>query len=149
MYDDRWLCFAHWPAGQGIDRLGPTAAQMATFLYYLFDTHGRSPQTIKGYRPCLASVLSHTGNAAVVQAKTISHMITSVEVQREVLGRPRRTSVLPQWDLGIVLKALSKPPYEPLRKASLKHLALRRSELQALVFDQYVQFKPKEAGVTL
>ena len=32
--------------------------QAAGFLYYLFDTHGLSPQTIKGYRSCLASVLS-------------------------------------------------------------------------------------------
>ena len=54
------------------------------------------------------------------------------------------TPVLPEWDLGIVLDALSKPPYEPLREASLKHLTLktvfllgmvsagRCSELQAL-----------------
>ena len=84
-------------------------------------------------------------------------MIMSMELQR-----PRLTPVLPQWDLGIVPEALSKPPYEPLREASLKHLTLktifllamasagRRSKLQALVFDpQYIQFKPKEAGVTL
>ena len=83
-------------------------------------------------------------------------MIMSMELQR-----PRLTPVLPQWDLGIVLEALSKPPYEPLRQASLKHLTLktvfllamalggRRSELQALVFDpQCIQFKPKGAGVT-
>ena len=75
---------------------------------------------------------------------------------------PRLTLVLPQWDLGFVLEALSKIPYEPLREASLKRLALktvfllamasagRRSELLALVFDpQYIQFKPKGAGVTL
>ena len=84
-------------------------------------------------------------------------MIMSMELQR-----PRLTPVLPQWDLGIVPEALSKPPYEPLREASLKHLTLktvfllamasgrRRSKLQALVFDpQYIQFKPKGAGVTL
>ena len=84
-------------------------------------------------------------------------MIMSMELQR-----PRFTPALPHWDLGIVLEALSKPPYEPLREASLKHLTLktvfllamasggRRSELQALVFDsQYIQFKPKGAGVTL
>ena len=78
------------------------------------------------------------------------------------LQRPRVTPVLPQWDLGIVLEALSKPPYEPLREASFKHLTLktvfllamalagRRSELHALRFDQnYIQFKPKGAGVTL
>ena len=78
-------------------------------------------------------------------------MIMSMELQR-----PRLTLVLPQWDLGIVPEALSKPPYEPLREASLKHLTLktgygfRRSKLQALVFDpQYIQFEPKGAGVTL
>ena len=32
MYDDRWLCCAHWAEGQGIDPLGPTAAQIVTFL---------------------------------------------------------------------------------------------------------------------
>ena len=84
-------------------------------------------------------------------------MIMSMELQR-----PRLTFVLPQWDLGIVPEALSKPPYEPLREASLKHLILKtvfllamasggiRSKLQTLVFDpQFIQFKPKGAGVTL
>ena len=118
---------AHWAAGQGIDMLGPTAAQIAAFLYYLFDTHGLSPQTIKGYRSCLASVLSSIGKAGAVQAKTISDMITSMELQR-----PRKTPVLPQWDLGIVLEALSKPPYEPLRKASIKHLTLKAVFLLAM-----------------
>ena len=78
------------------------------------------------------------------------------------LQRPRTTPVLPQWDLGIVLEALSKSPYEPLREASFKHLTLktvfllamasagRRSELHALRFDKiYIQFKPKGAGVRL
>ena len=96
---------------------------------------------MKGYRTCLGSVLNRTGNAKVVMHKTISDMIASMELQR-----PRVTPVLPQWDLGIVLEALSKPPYEPLREASFKHLktvfllamasAGRCSELQALRFDQ-------------
>ena len=72
MYDYRWLHFAHWGGIDGIDLLGCTAAQIAAFLYYLFDTHGLPPQTIKGYRPYLASVLSRIGKDAAVQAKTIS-----------------------------------------------------------------------------
>ena len=32
MYDDRWLCFSHWAAGQGIDPLGPTAAQITSLI---------------------------------------------------------------------------------------------------------------------
>ena len=139
MYDDRWLRFARWAAGQGFDPLDPTAAQIASFLFTLFDTHGLSPQTVKGYRTCLGSVLNRTGKAKVVMHKTISDMIASMELQR-----PRVTPALPQWDLGIALEALSKPPYEPLREASFKHLTLktvfllamasagRRSELQVL-----------------
>ena len=156
MYDDQWLRFALWVAGQGFDLLDPTAAQIASFLFTLFETHGLSPQTVKGYSTCLGSVLNRTGKAKVVLHKTISDMIASMELQS-----PRVTPVLPQWDLGIVLEALSKPPYEPLREASFKHLTLktvfllamasagRRSEHQALRFDQnYIQFKPKGAGVT-
>ena len=76
------------------------------------------------------------------------------------LKRPRLTPVLQQWVLGIVLEAPSKPHYEPLREASLKHLTLktvfllamaslgRHSELQALVFDpQYTHFKLRELGL--
>ena len=88
MYDDRWL---HWATGHGIHPLCPTATQIATFLYYLFDTHGLSPQTIKGYRSYIASVLSCTGNAAAGQAKTISDMISSMDLQG-----PRMTPVIPQ-----------------------------------------------------
>ena len=157
MYDDRWCRFTRWAAGQGIDPLNPTAAQVASFLFDLFDIHGLSPRTIKGYRTCISSVLNLTGKSRVVLHRTISDMIASMELQR-----PRATPVLPQWDLGVVLEALSKPPYEPLREASFKHLTLktvfllamasagRRSELHALRFDQnYTQFKPKGAGVTL
>ena len=98
MYDDRWRRFTRWAEGQGFDPLDPTAAQIASFLFDLFDTHGLSPQTIKGYRTCIGSVLNHTGRAKVVLHRTISDMIASMELQR-----PRITPVLPQWDLGVVL----------------------------------------------
>ena len=71
VYDDKWLRYTHWATGQGIYPLLPTAAQIATFLYYLFDNQGLTPKSIKRYRSCLALVLSHTGMAATVQAKTI------------------------------------------------------------------------------
>ena len=74
--------FANWATGHGFDPLRPTAAQKSTFLYELFDTHILSHLTIKGYRSCLASVLSRTGMAAAVQAKTISDMIMSMDYVR-------------------------------------------------------------------
>ena len=90
--------------GQGIDPLGPTAAPKAAFLYYLFDSQGLSPQSIKEYRSCLASVLSHTGMAAAVQAKTMSDMITSMELQRPTAVGPRHyTRSLEQASLCTVM----------------------------------------------
>ena len=103
MYDDRWCRFTRWAAGQGVDPLNPTAAQVASFLFDLFDTHGLSPRTIKGYRTCIGSVLNRTGKTKVVLHRTISDMIASMELQR-----PRATPVFPQWDLGVVLEALNK-----------------------------------------
>ena len=108
---------AYWATGQLIDPFGPTAAQIATFLYFLLDTHSLSPQNYQGYRFCLASFLNWTVKTAAIKDKAISKLITSVELQR-----PRITPVLPQWDLGIVLEALSKPHCEPLWEASFKHL---------------------------
>ena len=72
MYEDKWLSFTHWAAREGFDPLSPTAAQIAAFLYSLFNTHGLSPQTVKTFRTCLGSVLNRTGKAKVVQHKTFS-----------------------------------------------------------------------------
>ena len=134
--------------GLRIDPIGPTAAQIATFLFSLYETHGLAPQTVKGHRSCLASVLCRTDRATVVKDRIISNMISCKE-----LARPTIMPVLPVWDLGIVLENLNKPPYEPLGK----HLTYKRvlllassSELQALVFDlKYKQFKPKGVDFTL
>ena len=94
-----------------------------------------------------------TGKAAVVQDRAISDMISSMELQRS-----RFTPILPQWDLGIVLEALNKSLYEPLREAFLKHLNLKqfsfllwtKQSFRALVFDsKHIQLKPKGAGYIL
>ena len=57
---------------------------------------------------------SRTGNAAAVQAQNISDMVTSMDLQRR-----RMTTVLPQWDLGIMLEALSKLPMNHYRRPLL------------------------------
>ena len=85
-----------------------------------------------------------------MQDRIISDMISSMELER-----PTLVPILPELNLGIVLAALSKPPYKPLWEASLKHLNYKTvfllamasagtcSELQALVFNlKYIQFKP-------
>ena len=40
--------------------------------------------------------------------------------------RPVKNKAIPNWDLSLVLLSLTKPPFEPLRKASLKILTFKR-----------------------
>ena len=39
--------------------------------------------------------------------------------------RPKGRRGIPSWNLSLVLHQLTKPPFEPLRKASLKHLTFK------------------------
>ena len=57
------ICTHCWVTEHGMDPLGPTSAQTASFLFSLFKTHGLAPQTIKTVGPSLASVLRNTGKA--------------------------------------------------------------------------------------
>ena len=46
--------------------------------------------------------------------------------------RPVKDKAIPNWDLSLVLLALTKPPFEPLRKASLKILTFKTVFLMTL-----------------
>ena len=47
--------------------------------------------------------------------------------------RPKGLRGVPSWNLSLVLHQLTKPPFEPLRKASLKHLTFKTVFHLALV----------------
>jgi hypothetical protein len=71
-------------------------------------------------------------------------------------------TVIPAWDLGVIMSTLKLDPYEPLSSAPLKELTYktvfllamasgrRRRELQALMYDEtYCNFAPFGAQVKL
>ena len=69
----------------------------------------------------------------------INSLIRSIKI-----NQPIRDTQIPKWNLNLVLNSLTKPPYEPMLSASLKHItwkttfliafatAARVSELRAL-----------------
>jgi hypothetical protein len=118
---------------------------------------GLDPQTVKGYRTTLASVLIPLGVSDAINSPVLSHLLKGLEI-----AHPRQSLTIPSWDLGVVMSALRCAPYEPLGSAPLKELTFktvfllamasggRRSELQALMFDDnYCQFAPFGAQVKL
>ncbi len=58
-------------------------------------------------------------------------MVVSFLKRAKRLHPPRPHSV-PPWDLEVVLRALSQPPFEPLTSVGLKELSLKTTLLLAL-----------------
>lgn len=145
VYDSRWHVFTKWCSRQSppIVPERSTAVRLAEFFRYLGEERCLKPATIKGYRAAIASVFRPGGMGTVTQHPVLSNMMAAFD--REI---PAQTTQLPKWNLQLVLHYLNKPDYEPLRKASLKHLTwktaflvilgsgCRRSELHALDFSR-------------
>ncbi len=75
---------------------------------------------------------------------------------------PPRPPSVPPWDLEVVLRALSQPPFEPLASVGLKELSLKTTLLLALasakrigdlhafsVNSDCIRFGPGDCSVTL
>ena len=91
---------------------------IAEFFLFLRQELGLSVLAVKGHRAALNHVFSLTGMdlaASSVVSRMFQHFERSCS-PREI--RP------PDWNLLLVLRCLSRPPFEPLKLASDKHLNL-------------------------
>ena len=144
VYDSKWRIFSGWCAGQSVT-IQVTIPQLADFSVFLFQVKHLNPQTIKGYRSAISSTMSSCGSRTELSySQELSSLIRSFQ-----LVRPLQRKVAPQWNLSLVLQALTKPPFEPIAKCELKFPTLktvflvalasgrRRSELRALCFDSH------------
>ena len=156
VYDAKWRVFNSWCVTRQIDPLNPSVSQLADFFVHLFDDKNLAVSTIKGYRSMLSQTLSFIGLRSIGSDNMLSELMKSFENQR-----PVSRSLIPNWDLTLVLKSLTKAPYEPLSEATLQAVtwktvfllgfatAKRRSELHALSSeDGFLRFNA-DGSVTL
>ena len=99
-----------------MDCQGPALTDIADFLHYLFTEKNLKPATIAGYRTAIADKLGSLGQQ-FSKSFELNRLIASFYRDRPVSNRS-----MPTWDLSLVLQALTKPPFEPLKGASLKLL---------------------------
>ncbi|MPC62338.1 hypothetical protein E2C01_056422 [Portunus trituberculatus] len=85
-----------------------------------------SVSAIRGYHCALAPVLRQSG----IDLSTDTDL--SSLFHSFVVSFPSRLPRLPTWDLSLVLRSLSRLPYEPLRTASLRGVSLKTVFLLAL-----------------
>ena len=161
VYDSRWAIFQKWAQENQVNVTKPTIPQIADFLNHLFTDRNLKPRTIAGYRTSVADGLGSAGQM-VSQSLDLNRLIASFH-----RDRPSANRSIPNWDLSLVLLALTRAPFEPLGKADLKILTFktvfllalasgkRRSEIHAWTFDSFsrkrdwseVTFSPSTAFI--
>ena len=81
---------------------------------------------IKGYRSALGQVFYYRG-IDISNSPEISCLIKNFEQEL-----PKTNSLVPKWDLNLVLHSLLGKPYEPLSLATMQNLSLKTVFLLAL-----------------
>ena len=109
-----------------MDFRSPSLKQVADFLLYLFKERHLQPSTIEGYRTAIADMI---GNDTVHFGKDENLIRLLDSFHRD---KPKGRWGVPSWNLSLVLHQLTKAPFEPMRKASLKHLTFKTVFLLAL-----------------
>ena len=137
-----------------MDPLSATIPVIADFLNYKFVKDKAVVGTLRGFRTVITQTLKSQKGVDFTQDKFLRHLMSNFGIER-----PRSTRSLPQWDLALVMRRLTRAPYEPMRTAPMAAVsgktafllalasAKRRSELRA--FSYRVQHPENWSSVTL
>ena len=126
VYEAKWAVIVRWCESSQVDFRSPSVKQIADFLLHLFQEKNLQPSTIDGYRSAIADKLGNS-SLNVSKDENLTRLLDSFH-----RDRPKGRRGIPSWNLSLVLHQLTKAPFEPLRKASLKHLTFKTVFLLAL-----------------
>ena len=126
IYESKWSVFVRWCEEHKVDFRSPSIKQISDFLLYLFQEKHLQPSTIDGYRTAISDKIGN-GRLNIGKDENLTRLLDSFH-----RDKPKGRRGVPSWNLSLVLHQLTKPPFEPLRKASLKHLTFKTVFLLAL-----------------
>jgi integrase len=126
VYDSKWRNFCDWCVGRQSDPLHSSAAVVADFLLHLKTEKKLAVSTIEGYRTAISHTLKAVSDVDIGRDPHISSLLANFAREKT----PRSSA--PPWDLSLVLRKLTQPPFEPLHKAEFKHVTLKTVFLVAL-----------------
>ena len=155
MYGARQRIFNSWCTERNICPSSASIMEVADFLIFLHEEKRCKASTLTGYRAAISDIHEAWGTSTVSTNKLLSKLIKGI-----FHTNPTSNQLLPNWDLPLVLEALTKPPFEPLRSIELKFLswktvfllalasAARVSELHALSTNEAC-FRVEVSGIRL
>ncbi|KAK3093413.1 hypothetical protein FSP39_015328 [Pinctada imbricata] len=125
-YISKFKRYSSWCSSKQIDPYTANLTQVAEFLTSLY-TSGLQYRTIAGYRSMLSSIIDSVDGRPVGQHPYVVRLLKGI-----FNSRPPVSKLLPEWDLPRVLKMLEKLPFEPIKKAKLKHVTMKTVFLIAI-----------------
>ena len=127
IYEARWRVFSSWCQGRGEDPFKASTPLIADFLLFLFKDQKRRPSTITGYRTAIAGALKSSQGVDYGKDPSLTSLILSFFREQ-----PKPVRSFPAWDLGLVMKVLTRAPFEPLHLAEMKYLTWKTAFLVLL-----------------
>ena len=156
LYSAKWRVFESWCDQYTVIPYQCSVSEVLRFLQELLDK-GRAFSTVKVYLAAISACHVGFGNAPVGQHPLVCRFMRGARRLR-----PAVKSLVPSWDLSVVLEALSQHPFEPLDTVDMRLLsfktvlllalssAKRVSDLHALsVHPACMQFAPGSTKVCL
>lgn len=126
LYGSKWQVFEGWCDGRGLTSYQCSVPDILCFLQDLLEK-GRSFSTIKVYLAAISACHVGFEGSTVGQHPLIRRFMKGARRSLPVVRRS-----VPEWDLSMVLEALSQYPFEPLGSISLKLLSFKTALLLAL-----------------
>ena len=120
MYATRFELFREWCSDLEVHPHSASVGIIADFLLYQFNM-GKQVNTVKGFRSAIA--LLHKGftdGSSITSNRTLEQLVKGMFHERPMVRR-----LAPPWSMTTVLETLGRPPFEPLRLASLRDLSIK------------------------
>ena len=92
----------------------------------------------------LSSILPRVEGFPIEQHPLIIRLLNGIFYERPPLKK-----LVPEWDLCLVLGCMRKPPFEPLKDASLKHVTWKTCFLVAITTFRRQSLQLKEETVNV
>ncbi|KAL0177445.1 hypothetical protein M9458_026339, partial [Cirrhinus mrigala] len=126
LYALKWRLFTSWCGRYQQD---PVNCPVGTVLEFLQDrlSAGLTHSTLKVYVAAIAAYHAPLGGLSVGKNPLVIRFLRGALRLRPPV-RPR----VPSWDLSVVLEALCRPPFEPIKEISDHHLTIKTVLILAL-----------------
>lgn len=127
IYNRTWNRFMSWCLESNRNPQGPPIPLVLEFLQAGLDK-GLSTSTLRRQVAALSATLGTRAGGSIAQHTHIKRFLRGVS-----LVSPPQVHRFPSWRLNLVLKALCRPPFEPLASCQVKVLTFKTLFLVALV----------------